>query len=291
MSWFISTLIAMIMGGIQSFFFKKVAEKGCNNYLFTFFMYASQVALAFAAFLIVRPKDIDIIKTVLFAVLLAAVFFAKLLMDLKALKYLPTSVALPIISSQMVLVIIFGITVLKERLFFTQLIGIMMIFISVLAINIRTTKTDKTSDVRKGLIYAFVSVLLSAGTTIINKYAAVGTNPIAFNVIVQTFLMFAAGVIYLITRSKKEKGAAEELKFKPTIRYGILVGMIGFVFYSLYLFALSVGPVSIIQPTLSLSTIVTILLGRLILKEKLSPVQFLLVLLSVGGVIMTRIQI
>ncbi|MGE5474982.1 MAG: DMT family transporter [Ignavibacteriales bacterium] len=287
MSWFAFTLVAMLMSGIQSFLFKKSADMGLNKYLLTFYMYICQVVFAAGAFVFLGAKNIDIMKTVFFAVLLAIVFFIKLTLDLKALEYLPTNVIIPMLSSNMIIVIAYGYFGFNERFNIYQLIGVLIIFASTVLINLSWNKTEKSSQNKKGMIFVFISIVFSAGVVIINKYAAVYTNPIAFNVIVQFLLMIISASVYFITKPRGEK--SDIGKFKNTIGYGLAVGVIGFIFYFSYLSALSMGPVSIIQPVLSLAGIITVLLAWLILKEKLSLIQFLLVLISIGGVIMTRI--
>ena len=291
MSWFALISLATILFGIQSFLIKSSAERGCDKFIVSLTMVITQGTLGVSVFLIKEPNFEGLQQVLFGALILAIVYFNKLILDFKTMEYLPANKALPIISSNVFLVVLYGMVFFNEKLYLNQLLGIVIIILSVILINIQSSKHENYSTIKVGFIFAMLSMLLSAATNIINKYAVMYFEPLLFNAIVQFFLIIVSFVALKINR-RKEKNQNIKQNFGKSIKLGIILGIIlgtvGSIAYISFLFSLTKGPLSIISPVLSLSVIIAVILARVVYKEELTKKQIALVLLSVLGVMLVK---
>ena len=287
MNWFALISLTTILFGIQSFLIKSSAERGCDKFIVSLTMVITQGTLGVTVFLIKEPNFQGLQQVLFGALVLAIVYFNKLILDFKTMEYLPANKALPIISSNVFLVVLYGMVFFNEKLYLNQLFGIMIIILSVILINIQSSMHENYSTMKLGFLFAMLSMLLSAATNIINKYAVMYFEPLLFNAIVQIFLIIVSFVALKINR-RKEKNQNIKQNFGKSIKLGIILGTVGSIAYISFLFSLIKGPLSIISPVLSLSVIIAVILARVVYKEELTKKQIALVLLSVLGVMLVK---
>lgn len=81
-----------------------------------------------------------------------------------------------------------------------------------------------------------------------------------------------------------------QLLWKLSAEMGLLVMLAGFAFYGVgalvMIFAYRFGKLSILQPVLSLNYVVSIVLAALVLKEEITLLKCIGVLIIIGGVIL-----
>ena len=81
----------------------------------------------------------------------------------------------------------------------------------------------------------------------------------------------------------------EQLLWKISAKQGIVAMLLGFCFYgvgALMIMSYKFGKLSVLQPMLSLNYVLSIVLAAIVLKEKVSLVKCIGVLIIIGGVIM-----
>lgn len=81
-----------------------------------------------------------------------------------------------------------------------------------------------------------------------------------------------------------------QLLWKLSTKQGIFIMLIGFVFYGIgalvMLLAYKYGKLSVLQPMLSLNYVLSIILARIVLNEKISVLKCIGVLVIITGVVL-----
>lgn len=286
MDWFTLAIISTIVFGIQSFLFKKSSELGCSKLIVTMvFMFTVEV-LSLFAFVVSGSKILYLLPTLLFGLLFAVFFYTKTFCDLKALDLLPTSKVFPISSSNAIIVVFYAIIFFNEKLNPAEILGIAILVITMVFIHSDSKKQVDYHKAKTGLIIATLAIIPGAGIKIVNKYAAISSDTIAFTVITYFFLVLVSMSNYKINGKKKDCRSTA----KQSIIIGIIIGLVNFTGFYTHLFALKTGSLAIVSTLHSSYVVVTVLLAWLFSNESLTKRQFGMVVLSVIGVILLRVD-
>jgi uncharacterized membrane protein len=283
-SWYALSIIALVLMGVQRFLYKVSAEKKCNTAWTTFSFMATVTVLSGIFFLSLKESVSDARMLVLTAGVNSASFVLGTITHIEALKHIPSSVVYPIIRLNMVVVVLFSILFLHDRVSPHQVLGILLA-IGVIVILTRDAEDAKGSfgSVRKGLFLVFVSLISGSVASISSKFAAVYSNKLGFMAL-SYFLgsLFSAA---LIRKSGKERSGGSR---SDAIRIGLLMGLINFVGFYTFLAALSVGPLSIIVSITGMHFVIAVLLSVIVYKEKLTRMRILGIGLAMASVVFLR---
>jgi drug/metabolite transporter (DMT)-like permease len=214
----------------------------------------------------------------------SASFVLGTITHIEALKHLPSGVAYPIIRLNMVVVVLFSVLFLHDRVSLHQVLGILLAIV-VIVILTRDAEERKGSlgSIRKGLLLVFVSLISGSVASISSKFAAVYSNKLGFMA-----LSYFLGTLFsaaLIRTSGKERSGGSR---KDAISIGLLMGLINFVGFYTFLTALSVGPLSIIVSITGLHFVIAVLLSVIVYKEKLSGTRILGMALAIASILFLR---
>lgn len=105
---------------------------------------------------------------------------------------------------------------------------------------------------------------------------------------IESFRMNKKGILLMLISSICV--CVGQLLWKLSAQQGILVMLIGFFFYGIgalvMLVAYKFGSLSVLQPMLSLNYVLSIILASLILKEEITIIKCIGVLVIIAGVIL-----
>jgi drug/metabolite transporter (DMT)-like permease len=245
---------------------------------------ATVTVLSVVFFLSLKESVSDARMLLLTAGINSASFVLGTITHIEALKHVPSGVVYPIIRLNLVVVVLFSILFLHDRVSLHQVLGILLA-IAVIVILTRDTEEVKGAvrSVRKGLFLVFVSLVSGSVASISSKFAAVYSNKLGFMA-----LSYFLGTVFsaaLIRKSAKEGARGNR---KDAIRIGLLMGLINFVGFYTFLAALSVGPLSIIVSITGMHFVIAVLLSVIVYKEKLSGPRILGMALAVASIFFLR---
>ncbi|MFW6178496.1 MAG: hypothetical protein ACOC43_09050, partial [Desulfohalobiaceae bacterium] len=103
-SWYLFSLLALLLIGSQRFLYKVAAARDCSTFRTTFAFMATVALLAAAAFAWLRPEVPSWGFLAIISLLNSLTFASATLCHIQALKYVPASVAYPLIRMNIVLV-------------------------------------------------------------------------------------------------------------------------------------------------------------------------------------------
>jgi drug/metabolite transporter (DMT)-like permease len=206
------------------------------------------------------------------------------LSHMEALKYLPASVAYPIIRLNAAVVVVFSVLFFRDRLSEYQIAGI-FIAIAVISILARESNSQETPrrDIQRGFSLVAVCVLSGAVASISSKFAAMYTNKMAF-----IALSYFMGTLFSFAFRNRLVAETAGSRHTDAVIIGIAMGLLNFVGFYAFLSALAIGPLSIIVSIMGLHFVIPIILSTIIYSEKLTPVRIFGVLLTIVSVIFLR---
>ncbi len=267
MDWFPLSLIALVFFGIQKFLFKVVAEKGCSMMQTTGYFMGTVTVLAFCSFFVVDGNVENWRTLMVIAVLNGTVFLILTLSRMKALKYLPGTIAYPLFQFSLVLVTLFGLFYFHDNLNLYQAIGAVMGTIATLFLARAKGETETQRRTYKlGLLLVLVAVVAGALSEIISKFAAISSSDILLFIGISYAWNFLASGSYALLPMVRSKANPQ---WKTAAKYGILIGITNFIAFYAELSAFRTGPLSLVAVLSSFSTLVAMGLAAWIYRERL----------------------
>lgn len=280
--WFAEALIAAILFGIAGVFFKIVAqEKGSFSHLL-FGMYLTG-ALGFAVWASIYNE-----WGFNWSHLLAGIFigfgsaFGNLLF-LKAIKIGPTSLSSPIISLNVILVVLMAVFFYHESLTLQEILAIILLIAAIMLLPIDPHESLAIKNRRW-----YVLVVGAIFAVFFRNGGLKVTEELKLNNTMVLFYGYSYALAGFSLRLRGENVIPGNLKTK-SLRLGLYTGVFSFVSMTLYADALSRGPASIISPIFSTNSLVLALLCIAFFKERLSLFQLIALLLLISGLLLIRI--
>ena len=283
-NWYMLALTALVFFGLERFLYKVSAERGCNTAWTTFSFMTTVATISTAAFFLSNHHIPDLRFLVIVALINSASFFLGTIMQIEALKYIPTNIAYPIIRINTVIVVLFSVFYFKDRLSICQASGIILSIVVLIWMTSQSYEGPSTPrSVRKGLVFVGVALLSGAVAAISSKFAAVSTNMLAF--IALSYIMGA--VFSLMLRAKIHKSATGT-NHADALIIGCCMGFVNLAGFYTFLKALSLGPLSIIISIVGMHFIVAIILAFLVYKEKITYKRVAGIILTIVALVLMR---
>lgn len=284
-SWYSFAILSLFFMGIQRFLYKVSAERKCNTAWTTFSFMGTVAILSSILFIVLKESVINIQFLLFIGFLNSVAFLIATITHIEALKNIPTSVAYPIIRLNAVIVVIFSILYFKDHLSFYQVIGI---FLAMAVIVILTRQfDDKNSpyrNIKRGLIFVFISLLSGSIASISSKFAAIHVNKMAFIAV-----SYIVGTLFSLGLRRRLQTEEANTNHKDAVIIGLVMGLFNLAGFYSFLNALSMGPLSIIASIIGMHFVISIILSVLIYKEKLTPLRILGISLSILSIILLRL--
>jgi drug/metabolite transporter (DMT)-like permease len=262
---------AMILLGINNVLQKKVVEKigtlrnlTVRGVTVTFLL--SLIALPVFQF---RAPWYVYLLSFLFAVL----NFLGLFFFIQALKHTKASIVIPVIYSRIIIVTAISYLVLKEDLSIAKLLLMAVILAGVILISIDLKKIARP-NLNKGIVFALLAAFMGGIT-----YPFLGMLGNEVGVILFTLMLemmnFAAAIILIKLRNKKEYIFPANAVLKRSWKLFLGSGIISALATLTLILAFSRGKVNTIYAIIGASPLVSVIIGRVCLKEKLNLQQYL----------------
>ncbi|MBN2282620.1 MAG: EamA family transporter [Deltaproteobacteria bacterium] len=282
--WFLFTVGALVLFGVQRFLYKVSAERGCNTAWTSFAFMGTVAALSTAFFIATAQKVEGFAFFIIISFVNSATFLTGTMTTMEALKRVPASIAYPLIRLNTGIVVIFSVLYFKDDLSPCQVGGILLAMVVILLLaGLDDERKNSRGETRAGLLLVFVASLAGAIAAISSKFAALHTNILGFMAL--SYLMSMVFSFALRNRLQRngENGCAGE-----ALRIGFFMGLVNFLgFYSL-LRALSMGPLSLIISITGMYFIVAIILSLIFYRERLTFTRVFAIILTVLSIVLMR---
>ncbi|HPQ60688.1 MAG TPA: DMT family transporter [Syntrophales bacterium] len=274
-------LLALLLLGIQRFFYKVAAEWECDIFRTTFAFMITVTGLSVLFFLFRGTPAGGAGFLVTVGAVNGLAFFAATTATMEALKHLPAGVVYPVARLNVLLVILFAVLFLGERLTVPQAVGIALA-LGVIALLTRREAQDpvmKRKNRARGLVFLGIALFSGALAAVSSKYAAAGTDPFAFMA-----LSYGVGTVLSLASSRRRLGEPFPGPADRSLLLGLFMGLFNFSGFYCFLKALEEGPLSLVAAITGLHFVMAIGLSVLFFRERLSPVRLAGIALTLGAV-------
>ena len=285
-SWYLPALLALLLMGIQRFFYKVAAERNYPTQWVTFAFMATVTLLSAGTYLFQQHLVVNIVVLATVALINSISFLVATVSHIEALKYIPASIAYSIIRLNVVVVAVFSIVYFKEQISLLQGIGLLTA-VSAMIVLTSQMGADKTTTVqrkRQGAVFLVLALLSGSAASISSKFAAMYTDKLAFMAL--SYLMGMLGSLAIPKDVSRHKVTACR---RPALGLGIIMGGFNFAGFYAFLYALERGPLSLIAAIVGMHFVIAIILSGLIYHEQIRPAGLVGILLTILSIVLIRI--
>ncbi len=284
-NWYILSILALVFMGTQRFLYKVSAQRGCNAAVTTYTFMGTVTCISFLLLLFSDAPTRDMPFLILISLANSVSFTAATLTHIETLKYLPVSIAYPIIRLNVVLVILFSVVFFHDALSVFQMAGILLAILAILTLA-KSPDTDGKGgrNLQKGFVLLAICVLCGAAASISSKFAAMETSKLAF---ISLSYLFGTGFAFAV-RNRMEQNATVAAG-REAVLIGMVMGILNLIGFYLFLLALEKGPLSIVVSIMSLHFVIAIILSALFYAEKLKKAHLLGIGLTILSVLLLRL--
>ena len=295
--WFIFALLVMLFWGTADLFYKKSADQEeKHTHLKT--VVAVGIVMGVHAIFTLITNDINYdLKNIVMYLPVSSMYILSMAIGYFGLRYLELSISSPIQNTSGIIVSILCFLILKETIGGLSVAAIVIIAVGLLALGVieRKANSSENPDDRKykiGFVAFFMPILYciidSLGTFFDAYYLSLETSPLlnvteanlelVANISYELTFLIAAIICLIFLIIKKSKTT------KDTVKNNFLAAIFETAGQFFYVYALS-GNAIIAAPMVASYCVVSMLLSRIFLKEKLTKKEYLSLVLIIIGII------
>ncbi len=282
--WLVFAVLSAFFAGITAVL-SKVGIKNVNSNLGTAIRTIVVFIFAWLMVFVVGAQDgITAIssKTLVFLVLSGFATGASWLCYFRALKYGDVNKVAPIDKSSTILTMILAFLFLHEEMTYLKAVCIVFIGTGTYMMIEKKGKNENMSEKSDWLIWAVLSAVFAALTSILGKIGISDINSTLGTAIRTFVVLIMAWVVVFVTKSQEGTKTITTKDFIFLILSGITTGLSWLCYYK----ALQDGPASVVVPIDKLSILVTIAFSYIVLKEKLTKKSLCGLILLVSGTLL-----
>ena len=182
------------------------------------------------------------------------------------------------------LITIISVVVLSEVLKTSQILGILMISTAIICFGIKQYRLANTEAT--GLLLACITGCFIAGYSVVD---AIGTRITGSAIAFYGVSTFGSSVLFAIYLKISNPGVIVRLhkEAKVTLIYG---GTASYLAYVIVLWACLHAPVAVVSSLRETSLLFAILLGAVLLKERITPFKLIMVTSIFCGILVIRLS-
>lgn len=285
-SWYLFSIIALLLLGAQRFFYKVAAEKQCPTAWVTFSFMMTVTLLSGGIYIFQHRQEQHLSYLVTVSFLNSAAFLIATVAHMEALKYVAANIAYTIIRLNVVVVVIFSILYFKDPITRTQGAGLLLA-VSAMMILARQMHQEAGSGERRrrGVLFICLALFGGAAASVSSKFAAMHTDKLAFMAL--SYLMGMVGSLW-INRTLPPFKTDRTLQ-KQAVIIGILMGLFNFTGFYAFLAALENGPLSLVSTIVGMHFVIAIVLSAIVYREKIKPAGIAGLLLTLLSILLLRL--
>lgn len=298
--WFVCALLTALGWGVADIFYKKgsITEEKYSHLKICVFV---GIAMGVHALFVLIFQNIDYNPiNIIYYFPVSFMYFFSMVLTFFGLKYIEDSIASPVENSSGAITAVLCFLILKQKMSMLSLIGVILVTLGVIFLGIFQAKSDSDNIKKVGKKLAIVGFLMAVCYSIFNAigglldayYLDIAVSPlknvnentielVANTSYELTYLIIA--VIFLIfikIKNEKMKWLDQKDKFLASVfeTFGQLM----------YVYAMS-GNAIIAAPIVSSVCVVSVILARIFLKEKMTLKQYIAIFSVIVGILVLAV--
>lgn len=301
--WLIFATITVLLWGTSETIFKKVSTNEKNSVLKLISYNGIILGICALIFMFITRTEMnfDILKTYL---PISIIYITSMFCTYKAMTLVKVSILSPLQNSSCAITTILCILLLKQEVEIYQIIAIIVIIIAMILLSINKdevlrlesgdSEKDKINARRayllylKGIGFALGYWLLDGIGSFMDDYTLEANLSAEQVIIAFSFIYCFVGILCsIILKYKDTEYKFIDLKQNKLKLVGTLVETAG---QYTYIYAFAFGDAALASPYIAAYSIVTVILSRIFLKEKLKRKQYILITLILIGMITLSVE-
>ena len=296
--WLLFATITVLLWGTSETIFKKVSTIEKHSVLKLISFNGIILGICAIVFMLITRTEINL--NILITYLpVALIYIASMFCTYKAMTLVKVSILSPLQNSSCAITTILCIFLLKQEVGIPQIIAIALIIICMILLSInkdevlRLESGDKEADKKnakrayllylKGIAFALGYWFLDGIGSFMDDYTLEANLSAEQVIIAYSFIYGIIGVICaIIVKIKDRDYKYTKVKENKLKLLGTLVETAG---QYTYIYAFAFGDAALASPYIAAYSVVTVILSRIFLKEKLSKKQYVLIGLILAGMI------
>ncbi len=301
--WLLFATITVLLWGTSETIFKKVSTIEKHSVLKLISFNGIILGICAIVFMLITRTEINL--NILITYLpVALIYIASMFCTYKAMTLVKVSILSPLQNSSCAITTILCIFLLKQEVGIPQIIAIALIIICMILLSInkdevlRLESGDKEADKKnakrayllylKGIAFALGYWFLDGIGSFMDDYTLEANLSAEQVIIAYSFIYGIIGIICAIIVKIKDKDYKyTKVKENKLKLLGTLVETAG---QYTYIYAFAFGDAALASPYIAAYSVVTVILSRIFLKEKLSKKQYVLIALILAGMITLSIE-
>ena len=287
--WLVMAIVTLLLWGIADLFYKKGnAEKEKYSHIKTGMIVGFVMGIHAIIYMIVKGISLNLIDMLKYLPV-SLCYIISMIIGYKGLKYINLSVSSPIQNSSGIITSILLCIIFKVSLSLYEIIGLVLMTIGVWILSYIENKGNKKIVLKQigltAIIFPILYLIIDGAGTFLDAvyldHLELISEDMALISYEFTFLIYGI-MIFIYLKLKKEK--INILSDKDKVFAAIFETLGQFT----YVFAISSHSV-ISAPIVGCYCAFSVLLSRIILKEKLNKWQYLALLLILSGIILLAV--
>ena len=304
--WILFSILTVILWGTSETIFKSVSNNerntvlkliACNGIMMGI---VAIILIPIVVFVKKEPINLDVILTYL---PVAAIYITSMFCTYKAMRYVKVSILSPVQNSSCVIVTILCVVVLKQVLAWYQVLAIILIVAGLIMLSINKDETklldlpegeERISKAQAyklyltGFAFALGYLLLDGIGGFMDDYMLEADLSAEQLNIAYSLIYFVVGLIaYIYLKATKKIERLYDIKNDKKKILGTLIETAG---QYTYIYAFAFGAAAIASPFVAAYSVVTIILSRIFLKEKLKLRQYAMIVMVMIGLVILSIE-
>jgi len=289
--WVSLAILTVLFWGTSDVIFKNVSNKGLADEFKLLALNGTVYGLACFIFWAVSGTEINF-SIILKYLPIAAMYLVSMLFYYKMLPHIKISIASPIANSACVLTTLLCVFILKQTVNAWQAAAIVLIVSAIITLSFDKTEQSSQAGIKDyiaGIGCAMVYFVLDGTASFLDNYILNDTLSANEVIISYGICYFIVGVVALIIAAKKS--GRGKLNFGFALDWRTLSGCVletGGQFT--YVFCYAVGDAAIASPFIASFAMVSVVLSRIFLKERLKAKQYIPVAMMLVGMFVLAIE-
>ena len=265
-SWYLYSIAALLLLGIQRFLYKVAAEQGCSSSLTTAVFMGTVTLLSGVAFLVTASPVPSFSILMLLALVNSISFAGNTIAHIEALRHLPAGITFPLTRLSLGLVVVVSVCTFGEVLSPWQWLGVLLGF-AVVGVLARDAGSEvlPAGNRRSGFFLVAICVICGAVAAISSKVAAISTSTSGFMA-----MSYLLGTGFSLAIEKKWGSGKKPGHRGEAVAIGVVMGILNYVGFTAFMLALKDGPLSAIALITGMHFVIAIVLSMLLYKERLT---------------------
>ena len=301
--WVLFSVITVLLWGTSETIFKSVSNNEKNTVLKLIACNGIMMGIIAVIFMLVTRTKFDF-SMILTYLPIAVMYIASMFCTYKAMRYVKISILSPVQNSSCAIVTLLCVIVLKQVLTWYQIIAILLILTGLILLSINKDETklldlpegeEKISKAAAyklyltGFMFAFGYLILDGIAGFMDDYTLESNLSAEQLNIAYSFIYFVVGIIaYIYLKATKKIDKLFDFKNDKKKLIGTLIETAG---QYTYIYAFAFGDAALASPFIAAYSIVTVILSRIFLKEKLHIRQYAMIIMVMIGMIVLSVEV